>query len=64
MFVQALRDKLLAEAEASATHNAQVAQRWQDLFALEVPQELHAEMVQQQEACSTIISSKDSLISG
>lgn len=35
---QALRSRLLAEAEASARKNAAVAMKWADLFTIEVPQ--------------------------
>ena len=55
---QELRGKLLAEAEHSARRNATVAMRWADLFGIEVPQELHAEIEQQRVACDKIIGSK------
>ena len=55
---QVLRGKLLAEAEHSARRNATVAMRWADLFGIEVPQDLHAEIEQQRLACDKIISSK------
>ena len=55
---QVLRGKLLAEAEHSARRNATVAMRWADLFGIEVPQDLHAEIEQQRLACDKIIGSK------
>jgi hypothetical protein len=55
---QELRGKLLAEAEHSARRNATVAMRWADLFGIEVPQDLHAEIEQQRLACEKIIGSK------
>mmetsp|Transcript_22481 Transcript_22481/g.73000 ORF Transcript_22481/g.73000 Transcript_22481/m.73000 type:complete len:675 (+) Transcript_22481:78-2102(+) len=59
---QELRGRLLAEAEHSARRNATVAMRWADLFSLEVPQELYAEIEKQREACNKITASKDRLI--
>ena len=60
--LQVLRDRLLTEAESSVQLNAQVASRWGHLFRLEVPQELHQEMLSQQAACDTIIASKDAIV--
>ena len=57
-----LRDRLLTEAESSVQLNAEVASRWGHLFRLEVPQELHQEMLSQQAACDTIIASKDAIV--
>ncbi|KXZ47783.1 hypothetical protein GPECTOR_33g665 [Gonium pectorale] len=59
---QDLRAKLLAEAEQSARQNAAVAMRWADLFSIEVPQDLYAEIEAQRQACERIIASKDKLI--
>ena len=59
---QALREQLLSEAESSVQLNADVASRWGCFFRLEVPQELHQEMLSQQAACDTIIASKDALV--
>ena len=59
---QELRAKMLTEAEASARHNAAVAMRWADLFSVQVPQDLHAEIVKQKAACDRIIASKDKLV--
>ena len=60
--VQVLRERLLTEAECSVRLNAEVASRWGYLFRLEVPQELHQEMLTQQAACDTIIASKDAVV--
>jgi dynein regulatory complex protein 1 len=57
-----LRHRLLTEAESSVQLNAEVASRWGHLFRLEVPQELHQEMLSQQAACDTIIASKDAIV--
>jgi len=57
-----LRERLLTEAESSVQLNAEVASRWGHLFRLEVPQELHQEMLSQQAACDTIIASKDAIV--
>lgn len=62
MTVQALRERLLNEAEASVQLNCEVAARWAHLFQLNVPQELQQEMVNQQAACDTIIASKDAIV--
>ncbi|DBA94491.1 TPA: hypothetical protein ACH3X1_002082 [Trebouxia sp. C0004] len=59
---QVLRECLLTEAESSVQLNAEVAGRWGHLFRLEVPQELHKEMLSQQGACDTIVASKDAII--
>mmetsp|Transcript_18056 Transcript_18056/g.45712 ORF Transcript_18056/g.45712 Transcript_18056/m.45712 type:complete len:694 (-) Transcript_18056:255-2336(-) len=59
---QELRSKLLSEAESSARQNAAVAMRWADLFSIEVPQDLHHEIEKQRTSCSSIIASKDELI--
>ncbi|KAA6420207.1 MAG: coiled-coil domain-containing protein [Trebouxia sp. A1-2] len=59
---QVLRERLLTEAESSVQLNAEVASRWGHLFRLEVPQELHQEMLSQQAACDTIIASKDAIV--
>ena len=60
--MQALRERLLTEAEASVQLNSEVAARWAHLFQLNVPQELHQEMLNQQAACDTIIASKDAIV--
>ena len=60
--MQALRERLLNEAEASVQLNSEVAARWAHLFQLNVPQELHQEMLNQQAACDTIIASKDAIV--
>ena len=54
--LQALRERLLNEAEASVQLNSEVAARWAHLFQLNVPQELHQEMLNQQAACDTIVT--------
>ena len=59
---QELRGKLLREAESSARNNAVIAMRWADLFAINVPQDLHAEIMKQKAACDRIIASKDKLV--
>lgn len=59
---QVLRERLLTEAESSVQLNAEVASRWGYLFRLEVPQELHQQMLSQQAACDKIIASKDEIV--
>ena len=57
-----MRERLLTEAESSVQLNAEVASRWGYLFRLEVPQELHQQMLSQQAACDKIIASKDDIV--
>jgi hypothetical protein len=61
---QELRGKLLAEAEASAAANAEVAVRWGAVLGLDVPQELFQAIEEQRMACEAVIASKDRLIAG
>lgn len=55
--------KLQHEALASAKANAAIEMKWAELLEREIPQELHHEIQQQMSSCSSIIHSKDSLIS-
>lgn len=61
---QALRAALLAEAEASARYNAEVASRWAALYDVEVPQELYEQTERQQQLCCRVIANKQDLIAG
>jgi len=54
--------KLQGEAFSSAKANAAIEMRWAELLEKEIPQELHAEMQLQMEACTDVIKSKDELI--
>lgn len=55
--------KLQHEALASAKANAAIEMKWAELLEREIPQELHHEIQLQMSSCSSIIHSKDSLIS-
>jgi dynein regulatory complex protein 1 len=54
--------KLQGEAFGSAKANAAIEMRWAELLEKEIPQELHAEMQMQMQACTEVIKSKDELI--
>jgi len=54
--------KLQGDAFSSAKANAAIEMRWAELLEKEIPQELHAEMQLQMEACTDVIKSKDELI--
>lgn len=60
--MQELRDKLLEEAEESSEQNGEVAKKWAHLFDIDVPQDLQAEIQEQQGLCQEILGSKDKLI--
>jgi hypothetical protein len=62
--LQELRSRLLAEAEASARQNADVASRWPELYEEEVPQELFKHIERQQRLCCGVIEAKQDLIAG
>lgn len=64
LFVQDLRAKLLAEAEAAAAANATISGRWAGVLSHTVPQDMFNAIEQQRLACEAVIASKDRLIAG
>jgi hypothetical protein len=63
-FLQELRAKLLAEAEAAASANAAISSRWSGVLGHNVPQDMFMAIEQQRLACEGVIASKDRLIAG
>ena len=55
--------KLQNEAVSSAKSNAAIEMKWAELLESEIPQELHHEIQVQMQACNSVISNKDKLIS-
>jgi len=55
--------KLQQEAFASAKANAAIDMKWSELLTKDIPQELHRDISLQNESCSSVIRSKDDLIS-
>eukprot|EP00761_Pharyngomonas_kirbyi_P001218 gb/GECH01001221.1/.p1 GENE.gb/GECH01001221.1/~~gb/GECH01001221.1/.p1 ORF type:complete len:534 (+),score=178.51 gb/GECH01001221.1/:1-1602(+) len=54
--------KLRSEAKVSAKKLGSIAMKWEALYELDIPQDVHEELKKQQNACRKIIDSKDRLI--
>jgi dynein regulatry complex protein 1 len=57
--IQKRYEALQIEAVSSGRKNAAVEMKWADLLYVDIPQELHDQLLLQKEACANILDSKD-----